>query len=331
MSKIILVTTVRNPDPSFHSFLDYHLSIGIDRIVVFIDRPNQSELSALAVNQAVTFVPVDSNLISRLKKAKQFDSQYYDLEVQIRQIAHVNFVIDEFCEGMDWIIHIDSDEMINIASGSLSEKLSNIPENCFQVLMPNHEAVPTTLELENPFLEVNLFKKNAFLFSSLPEKAVARDLFVAYQNGKSCGRLSARIRANCVHRFEVVGTKEYKTCLLGEEIAVLHYVNCGFSRYLEKYRQLGEFPNVWCGKIEISIPFHLHSRDLFLKNKREEMKTLYEEKIMLKSVDLDGLVTSGNIVVCDSVTKTLASRKTALDTKALRSNFLEQMNSFQRQ
>jgi hypothetical protein len=317
MSKIVLVTTVRNPDLSFQTFLDYHLSIGINRIVVFVDRPDQCDWSIFSIKKSVTFVPVDSTLISKLKTEKQPRIEYYDREVQVRQMSHVNFAINELCSGMDWIVHIDSDEMIHVESGSLSEKLANVPENCFQVLLPNHEAVPASLEVKNPFLEVNLFKQNAFIFSSLSEQAVARSLFVAYQNGKSCGRLSAGLRANGVHRFGVVGTKEFKDYSLAGQLSVLHYVNCGFSRYLEKYRQLGDFPNVWFGKIEISIPFHLQSRDLFLENKFEDMKSLYEEKVMLKSANLEDLIASRNIAVCNSVIKTFDGKTLVQVTKSL--------------
>ncbi|KAI3739707.1 hypothetical protein L2E82_30118 [Cichorium intybus] len=74
--------------------------------------------------------------------------------------------------GMDWILHLDTDELINPAGGgeySLRKLLHDIPRDVDMVVFPNY--------VRNP------------------------NCFLTYRNGKSIARVQDHLRPNGAHRW----------------------------------------------------------------------------------------------------------------------------------
>ncbi|KAH0650265.1 hypothetical protein KY284_030177 [Solanum tuberosum] len=55
--------------------------------------------------------------------------------------------------GVDWIIHLDTDELMHPAG-------TNIPEDVDMVIFPNNESSVERDDMKEPFSEVSMFKKN---------------------------------------------------------------------------------------------------------------------------------------------------------------------------
>ncbi|XP_068645660.1 glycosyltransferase-like KOBITO 1 isoform X2 [Aristolochia californica] len=113
--------------------------------------------------------------------------------------------------GMDWIMHLDTDELIHPAGAreySLRQLLSDIPSNFDLVIFPNYESSVERDDIKDPFSEVSMFKKN---YDHLPKetyfglyKEATRgnpNYFLTYGNGKSAARVQDHLRPNGAHRW----------------------------------------------------------------------------------------------------------------------------------
>ncbi|KAG0489375.1 hypothetical protein HPP92_008186 [Vanilla planifolia] len=108
--------------------------------------------------------------------------------------------------GMDWIIHLDTDELIHPAGAgeySLQRLLLDVPDNIDMVVFPNYESSIERDDIKDPFSEVSMFKKN---YDHLPKdtyfsmyKEATRgnpNYFLTYGNGKSAARVKDHLRPN---------------------------------------------------------------------------------------------------------------------------------------
>ncbi|KAK3024988.1 hypothetical protein RJ639_044365 [Escallonia herrerae] len=139
--------------------------------------------------------------------------------------------------GMDWIIHLDTDELLHPAGAreySLRQLLLDVPGNVDMVVFPNYESSVERDDIKDPFTEVSMFKKN---YDHLPKdtyfglyKESTRgnpNYFLTYGNGKSAARVRDHLRPNGAHRWHNYMKTPNEIKL--EEAAVLHYTYAKFS------------------------------------------------------------------------------------------------------
>ncbi|KAK9005789.1 hypothetical protein V6N11_043209 [Hibiscus sabdariffa] len=113
--------------------------------------------------------------------------------------------------GMDWIIHLDTDELIHPAGAreySVRQLLADVPEDVDTVIFPNYESSVERDDIKEPFTEVSMFKKN---YDHLPKyvyfgnyKVATHgnpNYFITYGNGKSAARIQDHLRPNGAHRW----------------------------------------------------------------------------------------------------------------------------------
>ncbi|KVG28696.1 hypothetical protein Ccrd_026497 [Cynara cardunculus var. scolymus] len=138
---------------------------------------------------------------------------------------------------MEWIIHLDTDELIHPAGTreySLRQLLSDLPENVDMVVFPNYESCVERDNIQEPFSEVSMFKKNydhlmkETYFGNYKDATRGNpNYFLTYGNGKAGARIQPHLRPNGAHRWHnyMKNPNEYKL----EEAAVLHYTYTKFS------------------------------------------------------------------------------------------------------
>lgn len=204
-----------------------------------------------------------------------------------RQILNVETAIQlALDQGMDWILHIDGDELFYPGQMMALDWFDQVSDDIFQVTFLNHEAAPEVFEVEDYFRDVTLFKKNPAalepgLCTEFQRVSGKSQYFLAYQSGKSAARIHPTLLPNSVHSFDI---PECHT-LVTSFPSILHYLNCGFQNYYKKYAQLGNFPDYWWRSKSnpIRVPFHLASRDAYCSGDRTCMAALYQEFILYSS------------------------------------------------
>lgn len=145
-------------------------------------------------------------------------------------------------DGADWLLHIDTDEMIypgGTRDYSLQQTLGSVPPDVDLLVFPNYESLAETAAVEDPFVEVSLFKRNYahvvsdFYFDSYATVARGNpNYFTTYGNGKSAARVIDGLRPNGAHRWHNYNKepKEWSS----EQGAVLHYTYNRFSDLISR-------------------------------------------------------------------------------------------------
>jgi hypothetical protein len=173
---------------------------------------------------------------------------------------------------------------------------ASIPADVVQVCYLNHEAAPELPEVEDYFREVTLFKVNPALCSTEAlrcwrDKSDRRWFFLGYENGKSAVRVAPGATAKGVHLFAPAPG-------LGSTVrtaypCVLHYINCGFQRYRQKYAHRGAFSDAMFDRLR-RLPFHLQSRDVAARGEPDVLRRFYEENVVFSDQrEVDALVEAG--------------------------------------
>ena len=224
---------------------------------------------------------------------------YLTSDLIARQVLAVEQAIQLSCnDAMDWILHIDIDELIywpplsngvsQLAKNVARDWFSRIPPHIDGVRFYNAEAAPENCELMGAagdyFQEISLFKVNPSLIGSTFSSTLRecwprkRAYFTAYQNGKSAVRCQRNIIPKGSHGFErkqgAFGVDSLLLSLDAQQLCkraidcpppqILHFPHASLTLWRKKYGILGRFPDVWCGKQEIpKACFHLQSRDAF--------------------------------------------------------------------
>ena len=116
--------------------------------------------------------------------------------------------------NMDWIIHLDTDELLHSVSAkeySLRQLLLDVPNNVDMVVFPNYESAIERDDIKEPFSEVSMFKKNydhvtKETYFGLYKEATRGNpnYFLTYGNGKAAARVQdSRQKLRCCQSFAI--------------------------------------------------------------------------------------------------------------------------------
>ncbi|KAK3021334.1 hypothetical protein RJ639_047077 [Escallonia herrerae] len=190
--------------------------------------------------------------------------------------------------GMDWIIHLDTDELLHPAGAreySLRQLLSEVPANVDMVVFPNYESSVERDDIKDPFGEVSMFKKN---YDHLPKdtyfgnyKEATRgnpNYFLTYGNGKSAARIQDHLRPNGAHRWHNYMKTPNEIKL--DEAAVLHYTYPKFSDLTSRRKRCGCKPTKEDVKRCFMLEFDRAAFIIASTATEEEMLRWYREHVV---------------------------------------------------
>jgi len=190
--------------------------------------------------------------------------------------------------GMDWIIHLDTDELLHPAGAreySLRQLLSEVPENVDMVIFPNYESCIEREDIKDPFSEVSMFKKNydhltkETYFSMYKEATRGNpNYFLTYGNGKSAARIQDHLRPNGAHRWHNYMKTPNEIKL--EEAAVLHYTYTKFSDLTSRRDRCGCKPTKEDVKRCFMLDFDRAAFIIASTATEEEMLRWFQERVV---------------------------------------------------
>nr|KYP48002.1 hypothetical protein KK1_030361 [Cajanus cajan] len=226
----------------------YHKVIGVSNFLLFVEgkaaSPNVTRVLETIPGVKVIFRTKEleeQQAKSRIWNETWLATFFYkpcNYELFVKQSLNMEMAIVMAREsGMDWIIHLDTDELMHAAGTqeySLRQLLADVPGNVDMVIFPNYESSVERDDIKEPFSEVSMFKKN---YDHLPKdvyfgnyKEATRgnpNYFLTYGNGKSAARIQDHLRPNGAHRWHNYMKTPNEIKL--EEAAVLHYTYTKFS------------------------------------------------------------------------------------------------------
>ncbi|CAN1822845.1 Glycosyltransferase-like KOBITO 1 [Linum perenne] len=196
--------------------------------------------------------------------------------------------------GMDWILHLDTDELIHPAGSSeysLRRLLLDVPGDVDMVIFPNYESSIERDDIKDPFGEISMFKKN---YDHLPKdtyfgmyKESTRgnpNYFLTYGNGKSVARVQEHLRPNGAHRWHNYMKTPNEVKL--EEAAVLHYTYAKFSDLTSRRDRCGCKPTKDDVKRCFMLEFDRSAFIIASTATEEEMRNWYREHVVWGDKDL---------------------------------------------
>ena len=232
--------------------------------------------------------------------------------VVARQMLNAGVIIpDARADGMDWLLHLDADELIApYTSGvSLPDYLAAVPAAIDEVIFPNFEAVPLTEEMDDPFLSVRLFKKSPYylrykefehVFTAWDGAGGKFKIFNAYITGKSALRLAdvdAPFVPQSVHHF--LPLRFTANVHIEDEggPAVFHYPFCGLSRFVSRFTGMNKDR---INTYAVADDLYGQAAALVAEGRMEALPALYRRLVMLEGV-MEKLERRGLLVRWDVV------------------------------
>lgn len=317
-----IVTTLVNSEKVIESFVNYHIQIGFKRIFLFFDDPLDTSIDKVKYLGAVTVIRNDDTLKARWLKTSQFllfesKMELIDGEVMARQMLNMEVGCQMAREeGINWILHIDVDELFYSPHQSVSEHFADLTKRDIAYCQyMNYEGIPEKVLMEDFFKEVTLFRKNMSDFSLLQHiRYRARwqgRFFHYYQNGKMAAKickivgpgihsfaLDRSVKMNLWTTIQMTSHKFGSWLGIGGPLkkpVILHYPVCGFEHFWNKYITLGDFDGKWFGRYDV-LPFHKAASCAVAQMDVEQARDFYEKKVMMDEESIASLLKGGLLI-----------------------------------
>ena len=253
MDKVCIVTTLSAPLHETISFVNYHIHVKVDHLFLFFDNPDDPSIFYLEKYNQVTCV--------------KCDNQYWmdhggsrPQSIEDRQVFNANnAATNARLHNFDWIIHIDSDELIypdininvdtqGLNNAGVSGLLTKVPDDVHVIQFDIREAVPDRLHYDNVFKEISLFKVSpseaqeiALLKQEYKHVLFHGEYFRGHKSSKTAVRLSAPIKS--MGLSSPVGNKETDTpensgklvIMAWRAFKLLHFDCCEYEAWKTKW------------------------------------------------------------------------------------------------
>lgn len=303
--RVGLVSTVRGLDASFFTWVEHHLRAGIARIYLVFDAPDEDRETIAALRRAhperVRCVDNDAAHRARGAGLPGYESYAAQSEryVVARQRLNVGILMPEVrADGMDWLLHLDSDELIAPYTRALSlpDYLAGLSADIDEVIFPNFEALPEAERIEDPFREVTLFKRSPYylrykefeqLFTAWDGASGRFKIFNAYITGKAALRLAdvdEPFVPRSVHHF--LPMRFTANVHIEDEggPAIFHYPFCGLDRFLARFGGFNAERADTYDEKGFEDDLYGAARALTAAGRHEELPALYRRLVLLEEV-----------------------------------------------
>ncbi|KAL6124964.1 hypothetical protein ACLB2K_077472 [Fragaria x ananassa] len=303
--KILITTSTSAGLDQILPWMFYHKVIGVSTFYLFVEGKAASpEVSK--VLESIPGVKViyrakeleEQQARSRIWNETWLSSFFYkpcNYELFVKQSLNMEMAIVMARDaGMDWIIHLDTDELLHPAGAkeySLRQLLQDVPGNVDMVIFPNYESSVERDDIKEPFTEVSMFKRN---YDHVPKdtyfgmyKESTRgnpNYFLTYGNGKSAARIQEHLRPNGAHRWHNYMKTPNEIKL--EEAAVLHYTYARFSDLTSRRDRCGCKPTKEDVKRCFMLEFDRAAFIIASTATEEEMLKWYHEHIVWDDKDI---------------------------------------------
>lgn len=211
-------------------WLNYHFDLGVRRIFLRVeDSPEVLDkvrsLSAERRSRVHTLLADSSD---------GAQSQWWSL--QRRQADFCRLVkarcLDQY-DDVTWILqNLDDDELLYCPGGNIERFLKGVPSDKRAIFVQTVEGLYPDANKDDR----RCFRTDTFV------KCDHRSLCTSYYGGKSFGLLTEDLEPHGPHEFRGAGWsgKQARECYKPnvEEVAILHYESCNFSRWKDKFANL---------------------------------------------------------------------------------------------
>jgi hypothetical protein len=256
-TNVAIVLLSRRP-ADLKSWLQYHLEyMGVKRVYMDVEDTPHFDRTWQSLSDSLKGKVEVWKANATLENGDKRPADDYTT-LQARQLVAMRRAKERSRDlGIDWLLHIDDDELLYTPlHRPIGEVLRTVPEGFDQAYIPNVEAVFDSPEVKSCFTETSTVNMNRYTFVSYANgKAAVRvsddDAFPA---GPHQWRTSQGMEVNSIHL-------DAET--FGSPIWLVHFESCPFSRWEDKFRELG---NTSPDKVKaIPFPYYRDSITRFMQ------------------------------------------------------------------
>lgn len=285
---ISTVSTVRAPRTDLEMFVNYYLNQGVDRMFLFFDDPLDESFDYFRAGRRLTCVRCDADHWRGAADISSFDRrQAYNARLGLQWARR---------DAIEWIIHIDHDELIFAKKQSLKDFLSKIDPDVDAVVFRPLEATSKVKCKGHYFEEIHWFKTQT---SIIPHaQGIARRLgcrrsfqygyFRAHDIGKTATRARSSATSLEVHVPTAPPQEKFNIVRAGRAF-LAHYDCCTFKDWKQKWKLRLDRPD-WVPVMRedrlrqlaaFSTAYRSGSDDQLLETYRQQCILPIYEKIVL--------------------------------------------------
>ena len=294
-----IVSMMRDPGEVLKTFVRYHRNIGFTDFIILFDNPEDPDLEMAASLEGVTAVPVDQKVRDEWRQLRHFDQckEFVDNTVGARQLLNIEYGFNLALKmGIDWLLHIDIDELFYIKNGDGQSHVASLEETGKQSgVYYNYEAVPQSFDIENYFHSVDTFKKPASLLKYQKIEChriwpAGRRYFNFYINGKAMTKVLPGVFPLGAHRW--IHEQGPLDKIVFYNPSILHFSVCGYQYFEQKYRHRGNFSDM---RMQIDMRkagaiLDLDARDAYASGDEALAREIYRQRVMLQSSEVERLL-----------------------------------------
>jgi hypothetical protein len=300
--RVGIVSMMREPGAVLTTFVNYHRNIGFTDFIILFDDPEDPDLALARTLDGVIPIPVDHTVRQAWQSLKNYEhcKDHVDQTVGARQLLNIEYGFNVALEaGIDWLLHIDIDELFYINKNDLAGHLQMLESTGKEAAAYyNYEAVPESLDIDNYFQQVSIFKKPIKLLQkqNIRRRGIwppSRRYFNFYNNGKSIVRVMPGVCPLGAHRWTHAERELERVVFFNP--CILHYSVCGYKYFEQKYRHRGNFSDIRIDKDlrQSGAELDLDARDAFMTGNEEAAKKLYEQRVMMDPSTRDRMLEAG--------------------------------------
>ncbi len=232
MSKIALISTVKAPTNELLEFVNYHLGIGINEIILFFDDPKDEAIKFLE-NKPQVHCIVCTDKYWQQRKIQKPDS------IEERQVININHGAKiAKANACTWLAHIDSDELIfNSINQSIGEILvkskANIVRLAVREAIADHPYTHSVFSAKWFKKPVNPEKINKAIKLGSQKVFFEGEFFRGHLESKAFVKIDSKIS-----RYGIHYPSDYDiNCVIkwSDDIKLLHYDCIGFDAWKSKW------------------------------------------------------------------------------------------------
>ena len=288
-SRVAIASTVVDA-ASLPGFVSHHLATGFAHIFLFFDNPTDPAIAQWTGRDGVTVIPCDPALRQRQRSLDAFQrlGRYPD-QLLTRQVLNAEMALQWAHEqGYHWLLHLDPDDLFfcpELLACELFRLLAT--RRIDEAVFLNDEAVPESLEVADPFQDVTLFKKNpALVMSLLP--GIGSEQWPDGPDSYFCANAQGRAACRTGPNRVVLGNSSFGSTtgpmarVTVHTARILHYANCGFTRFQHQHTAQGTHPGAWFEGSSLALPFHRLARSHFASGDLAAAEALYRRRVMIE-------------------------------------------------
>ncbi len=232
-------TMVKTSPELAREFAAYHRNAGIDIVFLFIDDPRDVDvITAVSDIPGVEAILCDDKHWQRVGRSRP-------KTVQMRTRRNTEWLIATQSHRLEWLFMIDQDELLWSAK-DLKQSLQEEANGFHEVKIPVLEAVPDSLDAQDPFRNSRYFKvhrKDRYKWAHRLHATSAftrkTRYFRGHRKGKQALRLDGTVKEVRLHGASSYSSDYRET--VSTRIELLHFDAATFEQWKWKWRNRQEF------------------------------------------------------------------------------------------